>query len=200
MILFPFPSGHKKAYHGIVILDIREAILGNAGHSSGSFLAIAAAALAAVLAAAAAAGPEGAAQRIPGPVPARVLRVIDGDTIVVRASIWLGQEVETKVRLAGVDTPELSGKCEYERSLARKAREFVLARIGGGEVILLDIRYGKYAGRVVARVRIGPDQELSAALIDAGLGWAGGRSRRSSWCGGQSSGGNPRRHPLTSRR
>ena len=70
-----------------------------------------------------------AAEVLSGPVPARLVRVVDGDTVVVRARIWLGQEVEIHVRLAGIDAPELRGKCARERALAVRARDFVVARI-----------------------------------------------------------------------
>ncbi len=122
---------------------------------------------------------------IPGPVPARVMAVIDGDTILVRARIWLGQVVETHVRLEGVDTPELTGECELERRLARKARDFILARIGGGGVVLRDIQYGKYAGRVVARVGTANGGDFSQALLEAGLGRLYRGGRRWSWCAGE---------------
>ena len=46
-----------------------------------------------------------AADTLPGPIQAEVLRVIDGDTIEVRAKIWLDQYIETNVRLAGLDAP-----------------------------------------------------------------------------------------------
>jgi len=119
---------------------------------------------------------------IPGPVPARVVAVADGDTVLVRARIWLGQDVETRIRLDGVDTPELKGKCEVERRLAVKAREFVAARIEGRTVDLFQIQYGKYAGRVVARIR-DAEGDLSDAIIAAGLGRAYSGGRRESWCG-----------------
>ncbi len=59
---------------------------------------------------------------VAGPVSASVLRVIDGDTITVRARIWIGQSVETRVRIAGVDTPELRGDCALDIELATAAR------------------------------------------------------------------------------
>jgi hypothetical protein len=46
-----------------------------------------------------------------GPVNAELLRVIDGDTIEVRARIWLGLDLTTRVRLSGIDAPELDGAC-----------------------------------------------------------------------------------------
>lgn len=123
-----------------------------------------------------------ASERIPGPVIASVVKVIDGDTVVVRARIWLGQDVETRVRLQGVDAPELAGACERERLLALRARDFVRLKIGGAKVVMRDIRYGKYAGRVVARILTADGEDISAALIEAGLGRPYHGGRRASWC------------------
>ena len=123
-----------------------------------------------------------AGERITGPIEARILDVVDGDTIVVKARIWLGQDVETRVRLVGVDAPELKGACERERALAVAARDFVRARVGAAAVVLTDVRYGKYAGRVLARVRAPGGEDLSAALIAAGLGRAYGGRTRAPWC------------------
>ena len=100
----------------------------------------------------------GVSETIPGPIPATVLRIIDGDTIIVRARIWLGQDLDTQVRFDGVDVPELKGRCPYENRLAIKARNFILSLASGGKVSLQDIQYGKYAGCVVARV-LSPDGE-----------------------------------------
>ena len=126
----------------------------------------------------------GLPESVPGPVQARVLRVIDGDTIVVRARIWLGQNIDTQVRLDGVDTPEIKGKCEFERRLAERARDLIMARSAAGSVVLSEIHYGKYAGRVVARVRTPDGGDFSTALVEAGLGRAYEGGRRESWCDG----------------
>ncbi len=127
----------------------------------------------------------GAQDRLAGPVPAEVLSVIDGDTIEVRAVIWLGQVVSTRVRLAGIDAPELRGKCARERTLAERARAYLLARLGGGGrawVRLRDIRYGKYAGRVLARVETAAGEDLGRSLMAAGLARPYAGRARASWC------------------
>ncbi|MGI9408305.1 MAG: thermonuclease family protein [Hyphomicrobiaceae bacterium] len=109
------------------------------------------------------------AEALDGPVPGRVLRVIDGDTISVRAQIWLGQHIEVSVRLAGIDAPELRSACRTERYRAARARNFLQQRIAGTTIFLHDIRRGKYAGRVVASVR-GPGGEfLNQVMLDHGL-------------------------------
>jgi len=124
----------------------------------------------------------GRPENIPGPIPALVVRVVDGDTIIVRARIWLGQVIETQVRLNGADAPEIKGKCSSERHLAQKARDLIITVTGNGQVILRDIQYGKYAGRVVARVLTPAGRDFSQVLIKAGLGRPYNGRRREPWC------------------
>ena len=120
--------------------------------------------------------------QIPGPVPALVLRVIDGDTIAVRARIWIGQSVETRVRIVGVDTPELRGKCALEIELAAAAREFVVEALGDQPVTLHDVRYDKFGGRVLARVESSTGKDIARLLIAAGLGRPYDGGKRAPWC------------------
>ena len=133
-----------------------------------------------------------AREPLPGPVPATVLRVIDGDSLVVRATIWLGQELETTVRLLGVDTPELRGDCGQERSLATRSRAFTAGLAAtGAEISLSDIQLGKFAGRVLARVETAGGVDIGQALIDAGLARIYSGGRRLSWCPPAAPGAEP---------
>lgn len=122
-----------------------------------------------------------AAEITPGPIDAEVIQVIDGDTLAVRAHVWPGQVAETHVRLAGVDAPELHGKCAAESALAEraKARTMLLA---GGTVRLSHVRFDKYGGRMVARVQV-PDGDLSELLVQAGLARRTDGRHRMNWCG-----------------
>ncbi len=118
---------------------------------------------------------------LPGPIPAELVRVIDGDTVEVRAWIWPELVVTTRVRLAGMDAPEMEGECAAERDLARRARDYIAARVG--EIVrLYEVRLGKYAGRVIARVETTDGLDLAAALIEAGLGRPYEGGRREEWC------------------
>ena len=131
--------------------------------------------------------PAAAAERAPlnrlaGPVPAEVIAVLDGDTLKVRAHIWLGQEVETLVRVFGIDAPELKGKCAGERAAARRAKEALAEQIGGGAVVLRDIRFEKYAGRVMSRVEAN-GVDVGRALVGAGFARAYWGKKRGTWCG-----------------
>ncbi len=128
----------------------------------------------------------GSGERLSGPVVARVIRVIDGDTLLARARIWLGQQVETRVRVAGIDTPEMRGKCPEERDLARRAQNLVETTLGDGEVLLRDIHFGKFAGRVVARVEATDGTDIADILIRAGLGRVYRGGKPLPWCIGES--------------
>jgi len=118
-----------------------------------------------------------------GPIEAQLVRVVDGDTLIVRARVWIGQTVETMVRIDGIDAPELRGRCAGEREAARAARARVQELIGARPVRLRAVRYGKYAGRVLARVETAEGVEVGTRLVEEGHArrYAGGR--REPWCG-----------------
>lgn len=131
---------------------------------------------------AAAPGARVASAAFSGPVRADVVRVIDGDTFEAAARIWLGEAVDIRVRIEGIDAPELHARCEAERRRAEAARDYLARRIGGGEVELSRVRYGKYAGRVLAAVHDSAGN-VGAAMIDRGLARPYHGGHRRPWCG-----------------
>src|SRR5690348_11392023 len=74
-----------------------------------------------------------AKDRLDGPFAAEVVRAIDGDTLEVKVQIWLGQELTTSVRLRGIDAPEMKGRCQKEKDMARAAAGH-LAEVATGKV------------------------------------------------------------------
>ena len=126
--------------------------------------------------------PARAAERLSGPFAATVERVIDGDSLSVRVSVWLGLEVSTIVRLRGVDAPELAGRCPEERRRAAAAREALAALVSDGTVSLAAVETDKYGGRVVADIADGSGRPLADALVDAGLARPYDGGRRAGWC------------------
>lgn len=123
-----------------------------------------------------------AADRVEGPVDAEVLRVIDGDTLALRVHIWIGQTVDMNVRIAGIDAPELHGKCASERERAAKARDFLKQFVTGQRLRLEDVRNDKYGGRVIAEVRDMKGDDVGKVLLARGLARAYEGGRRGSWC------------------
>lgn len=118
---------------------------------------------------------------IPGPLEAEVLRVIDGDTFEARVFIWPGQTVTIGVRLAGVDAPEKYGRCRRERVMAATAEKRLNDLLYRG-ALLRNIRLGKYAGRVVAKVHSAGGTDVAEVLIGEGLGRRYTGGARESWC------------------
>lgn len=126
-----------------------------------------------------------AKETLSGPIPAKVLRVIDGDTIVVRAHIWLGQTIESMVRIRGIDTPEIKGKCEFERQKAGEAKNFLEKTIDGKDIFLEQISYDKYGGRVVASIKTKNDKDLATEMINKGLAREYHGKTKQGWCNNQ---------------
>jgi len=119
----------------------------------------------------------------PGEYPAQVVRVIDGDTVAVVVRVWPAVLIQTSIRLLGVDTPELKGKCESERAKAREASAFVKKLLpAGAQITLRKVKPDKYAGRHDADIFIEGDRSLADALIDAGLARRYDGGRRQGWC------------------
>jgi micrococcal nuclease len=120
---------------------------------------------------------------LPGPFRAEVEQVIDGDTIAVRIAVWLGQELRVRVRIRGIDAPELRCRCPEECRLAQEAAEHVSDMIAGGPVVITNVSGGKYFGRVIADVAAG-GEDVAATLLALGLAHRyQGRGPRPDWCG-----------------
>ena len=116
-----------------------------------------------------------------GPFAFEVLRVIDGDTFHARVTVWLGQTVDVKVRLKGVDTPEMNGKCPAEKKLAQQAKAFATRYLDARKAKLIGVQYGTYAGRVLATTMDESGDTLSAALLAQNLAKPY-RGRKAKWC------------------
>lgn len=122
----------------------------------------------------------GAVDQIPGPVMADVVRVIDGDTIVVDAIPWPAHSLRISVRLRGIDAAEIHSSCPAERHTAQKARQLLeTLALQEDHVWLTNISGGKYYGRVLADVSVG-QSNLAATLLGKGLAsaYSGGRRRK----------------------
>jgi endonuclease YncB( thermonuclease family) len=114
--------------------------------------------------------------------PAEVLRVFDGDTFEARVNLWPGLDVTTRVRLRGIDAPEMKARCIEERTRAEAARDALKAILDQGEVGITRVVLEKYGGRVLADASTHRTLDVAASLLDAGhvRRYRGGR--REGWC------------------
>lgn len=115
-------------------------------------------------------------------IPAELIRVIDGDTVEVRAHIWLGQSVVTRVRLQGVDAPELKARCDDELHKAEAARDVLRQFIIKNKFYLTGIKQDKYGGRVVANIVNEKGEDAGQYLLEKNLVRSYDGGRRQGWC------------------
>jgi len=112
----------------------------------------------------------------------KVISVYDGDTFRVNIDSLppiVGKNIP--IRVNGVDTPEIRGKCQYEKNLALKARDFVRAKLANAkEIKLTNLQRGKYF-RVVANVLV-DGVSLEQELLDNELAYEYSGGKKLSWC------------------
>ena len=118
-------------------------------------------------------------------VPARVGHVIDGDTFSASVNLDADTTVSVRVRLRNVDTPEMNGDCEYERTRAVAARDRLAQIIPAGSMVeLTNVKDDKYLGRIDANVKNAAGADVGEILIRENLGRRYNGGRRKPWCKG----------------
>ena len=115
--------------------------------------------------------------------PAEVIRVIDGDTFEARVRVWPGLDVDTKVRLRGIDAAELHARCSDELAKAQAARTALETLLAEGAVAISQVGIDKYGGRVDALASTRNTADISGAMLSGGWARAYDGHRRGSWCG-----------------
>ena len=112
----------------------------------------------------------------------KVISVYDGDTFRVNIDSLppiVGKNIA--IRVNGIDTPEIRGKCQYEKDLALKARDFVRVKLANAkEIKLTNLQRGKYF-RVVASVLV-DGVSLEQELLDNKLAYRYDGGKKLSWC------------------
>jgi endonuclease YncB( thermonuclease family) len=114
--------------------------------------------------------------------PARVVRVIDGDTFAARVRVRPGVEVETRVRLRSIDAPELHARCAREYLKAEAARVALQRILSAGGLTISQVGHDKYRGRIDAAVATRTIADVSAAMLKGGFARSYDGGRRGSWC------------------
>ena len=112
----------------------------------------------------------------------KIISVYDGDTF--RADIRglpdiIGKNIA--IRILGIDTPEIKGKCEEEKIVAIKARDFSRKVLFNAKTITLkNLKRDKYF-RLLADVYF-DDIDLANALLVNNFAVKYSGKKKSSWC------------------
>ena len=116
---------------------------------------------------------------------AEVLRVSDGDTIVIAAPYLPAPlKPQLAVRIYGVDTPEKGwrAQCPEEDKQAQKASKYTKDLIAGGKKIQVTLyAWDKFGGRVLGDIVV-DGQSVRQGLISNGLAREYYGDKKESWC------------------
>ena len=115
-------------------------------------------------------------------VDAELISCYDGDTCSFNVPGWpdiIGKKISVRIR--GYDTPEIRGKCDEEKVLAREARDYLKEILGAADgIVLKDTERGKYF-RILAEVEA-DGLDVGIPLIEEGLARLYDGGARESWC------------------
>lgn len=100
---------------------------------------------------------------------AKVLRVVDGDTIDADVELGFNVRMKIRFRLSGFDAPETyRPKSDDEKQAGIKATEALEGLIGGKDVIIESNKFGKY--RYLAKIYLSERDHISVNETMISLG------------------------------
>lgn len=113
-----------------------------------------------------------------------VVGIYDGDTFYIKMAGLPPELQRIGVRVRGIDTAEMKGKCQSEKSTAAGAKAFTtrILKQAGNRVTLTGLKWDKYGGRVDADVYVG-GQKLADMMISRGYARPYNGGKRAGWCG-----------------
>ena len=103
-----------------------------------------------------------------------VSKVVDGDTIDVDIDLGFDISFSSRVRLAGIDTPESRTKDLYEKKLGLESKDWLKKALEHGKTVVIKTekmdsseKYGRILGWLFV-----DDVNLNLAMIDQGYAWS----------------------------
>lgn len=100
----------------------------------------------------------------PCPYAARLLTVVDGDTVDLEIGLGLDVYVRRRARLAGIDAPELTDPAPIERARAHLAKHRLGALLADRPLHVVSGRPDKY-GRLLATIYAGTSTTSANAIL-----------------------------------
>ncbi len=104
-----------------------------------------------------------------------VNKIVDGDTIDVDIDLGFSISFSSRVRLAGIDTPESRTKDKAEKSLGLESKAYLKNAIESAKTVVIKTekmdsseKYGRILGWVFLD---GSDVSINQRMIDDGYAW-----------------------------
>jgi endonuclease YncB( thermonuclease family) len=114
--------------------------------------------------------------------PATIVGCHDGDTCTITIPSLpdlFGDRLS--IRIVGIDTPEIKGKCDHERMLALQAKAFLTRHLEQAQKIEIELiardKYFRVLGLIVA-----DGLDVADEMVKAGLAYAYDGKTKQHWC------------------
>ena len=105
----------------------------------------------------------------------KVSKVVDGDTIDVDIDLGFDISFSSRVRLAGIDTPESRTADKMEKALGLEAKAYLKSAIDSAKSVVIKTekmdsseKYGRILGWVFLD---GAEKSINQKMIDDGYAW-----------------------------
>jgi micrococcal nuclease len=105
----------------------------------------------------------------------KVTKVVDGDTIDVDIDLGFDISFSSRVRLAGIDTPESRTTDKMEKALGLEVKAYLKNAIDGAKTVVIKTekmdsseKYGRILGWVFLD---GSEVSINQKMIDEGYAW-----------------------------
>jgi micrococcal nuclease len=105
----------------------------------------------------------------------KVSKVVDGDTIDVEIDLGFDISFSSRVRLAGIDTPESRTSDKMEKALGLESKAYLKNAIDSAKTVVIKtekINSSEKFGRILGWVFLdGSDKSINQKMIDDGYAW-----------------------------
>ena len=105
----------------------------------------------------------------------KVSKIVDGDTIDVDIDLGFDISFSSRVRLAGIDTPESRTSDKLEKSLGLESKAYLKSAIEAAKTVVIKtekIDSSEKYGRILGWVFLdGSDISINQKMIDDGYAW-----------------------------
>lgn len=117
------------------------------------------------------------------PVPAIAGYIIDGDTFSAKVKLENDASVSVRVRILGIDAPELSGECDKETEWAHRSRNRLVELLPeNSEIYLVNVKDDKYLGRIDANVKLSDGRDVGEIMLRENMAIPYSGGKRQPWC------------------
>lgn len=100
-----------------------------------------------------------------------IVKVVDGDTVDVLIDLGFSVYHKERVRLSGIDTPEMNSKNLTEKEIAKKAKSFLTVWLKDQKNLTIktykDDKYGRLLGEIFGNGGVC----INNLLMEKGLAW-----------------------------